>query len=365
MPIILCACTFSAQAAPVLVVNGDFETPQTFISKVDGWGSSTDRRCQRNFKIDYQFGSNVLELRTDSVDYDCAFWQNLEPLKSNTAYSLNADVCAIGTPVGSYLVSIGKGDASGAEPLNIVSATGVGDEGACKPVTVKYETGEVVSGFLFVKLTNTMNPQRGNISFDNVRMDAKPINRIADIDNDSIPDDVDNCPLVMNKDQSDIDGDGQGDVCDSDIDNDNVSNDIDNCPAIVNTEQSDKDYDGIGDPCDSEFDLDSVGGYIGHQVQNATSIISKANPPGGRGMTYSIENLAALIDKIVSDFDAGLITAEGFETKLNVASNKISAFENQITANVHSNKINETDAAMLKEIVANLQLAIDSLRTNL
>src|SRR6185369_13593204 len=37
---------------------------------------------------------------------------------------------------------------------------------------------------------------------------------IGDTDLDGVCDDVDNCPTVANADQSDLDGDGQGDACD-------------------------------------------------------------------------------------------------------------------------------------------------------
>ncbi|MEM3593088.1 MAG: thrombospondin type 3 repeat-containing protein, partial [Candidatus Micrarchaeia archaeon] len=50
---------------------------------------------------------------------------------------------------------------------------------------------------------------------------------VLDTDNDGIADDIDNCPLIANPDQSDIDGDGLGDVCDPDADNDGIVNEID------------------------------------------------------------------------------------------------------------------------------------------
>ena len=46
-------------------------------------------------------------------------------------------------------------------------------------------------------------------------------------------DNQDNCPEVPNSDQTDVDGDGQGDSCDRDIDNDGVLNRNDNCVLIA------------------------------------------------------------------------------------------------------------------------------------
>ena len=71
----------------------------------------------------------------------------------------------------------------------------------------------------------------------------------ADVDEDGIPDERDNCVFEKNSDQLDVDKNGKGDVCD-DFDRDGVINAKDNCPSIPNQFQTDSDNDGIGDVCD-------------------------------------------------------------------------------------------------------------------
>jgi hypothetical protein len=73
----------------------------------------------------------------------------------------------------------------------------------------------------------------------------------ADSDGDVIPDLNDNCPVVVNADQKDIDKNGVGDECD-DYDRDQILNVNDNCINIPNQSQRDIDSDGIGDECDDE-----------------------------------------------------------------------------------------------------------------
>lgn len=57
------------------------------------------------------------------------------------------------------------------------------------------------------------------VVIDNVRFAAT---YIADTDGDGVDDSTDNCPLMANPNQSDIDGDVVGDVCDVDDDNDGI-----------------------------------------------------------------------------------------------------------------------------------------------
>ncbi|MGB1231796.1 MAG: reprolysin-like metallopeptidase [Winogradskyella sp.] len=81
---------------------------------------------------------------------------------------------------------------------------------------------------------------------------------VTDNDNDGVPNDDDNCPETANADQSDIDMDGIGDVCDDDIDGDGILNGNDNCVTIPNIDQADNDMDGIGDLCDVDDDNDTI-----------------------------------------------------------------------------------------------------------
>lgn len=79
-----------------------------------------------------------------------------------------------------------------------------------------------------------------------------------DYDSDGVLNEDDNCFETVNPDQSDLDGDGQGDACDDDIDGDGVLNESDNCVLTANSDQSDIDGDGLGDVCDDDIDGDGV-----------------------------------------------------------------------------------------------------------
>lgn len=65
----------------------------------------------------------------------------------------------------------------------------------------------------------------------------------ADTDDDGVNDLVDNCKLVSNPDQADLDKDGKGDACDDDTDGDGVS---DEQESLLGTDPNDTDSDNDG-----------------------------------------------------------------------------------------------------------------------
>ncbi len=83
-------------------------------------------------------------------------------------------------------------------------------------------------------------------------VDADGIGDICDgdDDNDGRPDTGDNCPLTPNPNQLNTDGDAQGNVCDDDDDGDGILDGDDNCPISANANQTDSNADGQGDACE-------------------------------------------------------------------------------------------------------------------
>jgi hypothetical protein len=88
-----------------------------------------------------------------------------------------------------------------------------------------------------------------------------------DEDGDGAANDADNCASVANPDQANADGDAQGNACDADDDNDGAS-DVDEQASGTSPVKADTDDDGKADPADNcalvpnsdQLDIDSAGG---------------------------------------------------------------------------------------------------------
>ena len=85
----------------------------------------------------------------------------------------------------------------------------------------------------------------------------------TDFDNDGVLDGEDNCPRISNADQTNLDNDLLGDVCDEDDDNDSIIDENDDCPRgdanWFSEASTDHDKDGCNDATeDYDDDEDTV-----------------------------------------------------------------------------------------------------------
>jgi len=84
----------------------------------------------------------------------------------------------------------------------------------------------------------------------------------VDSDGDGVVDQLDKCPAISD-DQSDLDGDGIGDACESDTDGDGILDSFDNCPTDIDAWTSVHEIDHDQDGChDEERDADDDGDNV-------------------------------------------------------------------------------------------------------
>jgi hypothetical protein len=100
-----------------------------------------------------------------------------------------------------------------------------------------------------------------------------------------------------------------GDACDADDDNDTVLDASDNCPLISNVNQNDLDSDTIGDACDSQTIITSntilsTDTSIGGDLVVETGFVLTINP----GVTMDIDFVN---QKILIKSGGGLLVKSG------------------------------------------------------
>ncbi len=142
----------------------------------------------------------------------------------------------------------------------------------------------------------------------------------------------------------------------------------DNCPLIVNTDQSDIDFDGTGDACDTSFD----NGTVVDEAENVAglavdSIVAAGKVPGGSGLIAKLQGNGSLIAKLsnaVSAYDDGLIDLESYLDTLDSALNQLGAFDNQVAAKIAKGKIVGQEASDILQASADLRAMIDLLIFN-
>lgn len=138
-----------------------------------------------------------------------------------------------------YIAQDDSGTTRAGEPVTI--AVGANDIGFASPATAAIYS-PASHGSLVVNgspgppgtISITYQPEPGFDGYDSFRYEMNDgthnwianvyVSVILDTDGDGVEDAWDNCTLVPNPDQFDVDYDGYGNLCDADLNNNNVTN---------------------------------------------------------------------------------------------------------------------------------------------
>ncbi len=181
------------------------------------------------------------------------------------------------------------------------------------------------SGSLRVDALANGNAVQGLVGFDRIPLIIHTDSEDSDFD--GVLDRGDNCPRRSNTPQADIDGDGQGDLCDDDMDGDGLRNEAemgggtdprspdtdgdgvrDNVEAARGSDprMSDSDHDGVPDGQDSPLADDDCDG-IANSRDNLNDRIGQVSPAlffkGVRNSTFELTLLKREQDQNGRDID--------------------------------------------------------------